>query len=61
MTTLEIILSVILWIVFGVFLLAKWKKADSTMPEAAMVFMFCFTPLVFLGAIIRQVFFEDWK
>jgi hypothetical protein len=61
MTTLEVILTVVLWIITAVFLGRRWNKATVSFDMAFPILCLFFAPLVLIGAIIRQVIYEDWK
>ncbi len=66
MTTFEAILIGIIWLITGILLFQKWLKVDdgkSNIEDTGFIFMtsIVFCPLVLLGAIIRQVFIEDWR
>jgi len=62
LTTLEIILIAVLWLVLGVILAEKQKKAqDHMVDESIKAMIVIFAPLVLIGAIIRQTFFEKWR
>lgn len=62
MTLLIIILFFVCWLILGVFLAYKQDQADSTTPDPILVIgCIVLAPLWLFGAIIRQVFIEDWQ
>lgn len=67
MTTLEIILSIIVWIFLAVFLTRKQLKAceyweDQDYGRIGMtILIWIFLPIALVATIIRQTFIEDWK
>jgi hypothetical protein len=60
MTLLEIILIGILWLLVIILCVCKQAKAE-TGEKGYLFVVFIFAPLWLIGAIIRQVFIEDWK
>jgi len=63
MTTLEIILIAVLWIITAIILSIKFKKVGVPSGTEFLVFVLCWfaTPFTVVFAMIRQTFFEDWR
>jgi hypothetical protein len=59
---LEIMLTVFLWIILGMVLIEKQRKAqDEVMDTIVCTLYIIFAPLVLVVAIVRQVFYERWR
>lgn len=56
------VLITVFWIFCAILCIYKQRKTDGDDWEPIFVFVITvFAPLVFIGAIIRQVIIEDWK
>ena len=62
MTTLEIVLIIIIWVIVGCFLAHKQDQISDTKlnPEIWVPYMM-FAPIVLIGAIVRQLIIEEWR
>lgn len=65
MTTLEMIFTIILWIILGLFISHKCNfyrdLADKDKRDLYIFGNVMFSPLVFIVTIIRYYFIEKWK
>lgn len=61
MTTLEIILTIILWLILGIYMSKKQSKCIPDHDPILEVMITILAPIWLIGAIIRQVFVENWK
>lgn len=63
MTTLEIILSILLYFIVSVFCVFKQGEKDpySVYNEGLGFIVFLFSPIFLLVAIIRHILFKPWK
>lgn len=67
MTTLEIVLIAILWVILAAFNVSKQIKHEGHSPKESgeiwvyILFACILAPVWLLGAIINQVIIKDWK
>lgn len=61
MTTYEIIATIALWVILGLFIChkAKWFKSEFG-EEATCVFAILFAPLAFIWDVINRIFIQKW-
>lgn len=59
MTTLEIILTAILWLITGLFLF--YKQCQCGGDKDTWIVIIPFAPIALIFVIIRQVFVERWR
>lgn len=61
MTTLEIILIITCWLLLGIYMSKKQKDCFVEYDTFLATVIVVMAPIWLIGAIIRQVFVENWK
>jgi len=61
MTTLEIILSIIIWVAYGFYAPFKTKILDEVLENGLIILYVGFSPIVFIWRCFVGAFLKDYK